>query len=731
MKTPLMKTLVVMGCYAALNAQDMTWENFTSQQEARVLLDDNNYLWIGSSGGLLRFNKVNETTTQFTRFGDLSSHNVQCLYKDFTKNQLWVGTEQGLAVFDGTNWESIGINAAPIRSIRDIKGAGDGDVWITGGQVVGILDPFYAGPTYASYRNGNWLAAQFDEFSTHDNPIGLCLEMTPPIGFYCGTTQGLYYILPDSWLKTDISPKIMDLAYDDQSNSYWVGSDAGLYQICDGKIERKLGDGYSIAKIAFESTDKLWLIQRESTNRLIKYEKGIVSPLSIQGSVHDLLIDADKTLWIGTENGLYKKTGENLKSYSFASGLKSNRIRNIEAGQDGALYFTFVDGNWSYVGRFGSGTWSYSDVMPVTGMPNSLHVDLQNRIWAILNGSAYYNKGSAWMRFTSGNDNISSMSENSDGYLWFGGNNHVLCRVSADFQARQDFGDKISIYPTRSITAILEDETKNVVWMKLDESGGIIRLNLSDSSTAYWDRDHTIIPPSDVKAFRRHADGTIWAAFGTENQGGLYYFRDDEWTRAPIDKWGLAASYISDLEIDDLGRIWFTMYGFNSSGSYGGGLGMYDGVQWRQYKTSNSGLVNNYATGLAIDQNGKIWISTLGGISCLTLAQNAASVAQQPSTTPEAFQLGAAYPNPFNPSTTITFEIPQDGFVSIKIYNLAGRLVCTLMQEQKVAGRHSVQWNATDENGQRVAAGVYLYQTEFTDALGETMVLMRKMSLVK
>lgn len=107
------------------------------------------------------------------------------------------------------------------------------------------------------------------------------------------------------------------------------------------------------------------------------------------------------------------------------------------------------------------------------------------------------------------------------------------------------------------------------------------------------------------------------------------------------------------------------------------------------------------------------------------------AVDEKKETLPEDFVLYQNYPNPFNPSTTITFELPTDGFVTINIYDLTGRLVRTLMNEQQLAGIHSIQWNGTDDAGQKIAAGIYLYQIEFTNATGEAMVLTKKMSLVK
>ncbi|RPH90896.1 MAG: T9SS C-terminal target domain-containing protein, partial [Calditrichaeota bacterium] len=89
------------------------------------------------------------------------------------------------------------------------------------------------------------------------------------------------------------------------------------------------------------------------------------------------------------------------------------------------------------------------------------------------------------------------------------------------------------------------------------------------------------------------------------------------------------------------------------------------------------------------------------------------------------------YPNPFNPSTTIHYELPSDGFATLKIHDLNGRLVRALVSASEIAGEHAVLWDGTDDAGFKAAAGIYLYQLEFTDRFGERQVLVQKMSLVK
>lgn len=83
-------------------------------------------------------------------------------------------------------------------------------------------------------------------------------------------------------------------------------------------------------------------------------------------------------------------------------------------------------------------------------------------------------------------------------------------------------------------------------------------------------------------------------------------------------------------------------------------------------------------------------------------------------------------PNPFNPSTKIAFTAPARGEVSVKIYNLRGELVTTLLNGVVDAGPNSVIWNGVDAKGQSVASGIYIYQVT-----GFDQTVTRKMALVK
>ena len=76
---------------------------------------------------------------------------------------------------------------------------------------------------------------------------------------------------------------------------------------------------------------------------------------------------------------------------------------------------------------------------------------------------------------------------------------------------------------------------------------------------------------------------------------------------------------------------------------------------------------------------------------------------------PVSYTLHQNYPNPFNPVTTLRYDLPEDALVNITIYDMMGRQVKTLINDQQTAGYRSLQWNATNDLGQPVSAGMYLY----------------------
>ncbi|MBN1183137.1 MAG: T9SS type A sorting domain-containing protein [Bacteroidales bacterium] len=84
------------------------------------------------------------------------------------------------------------------------------------------------------------------------------------------------------------------------------------------------------------------------------------------------------------------------------------------------------------------------------------------------------------------------------------------------------------------------------------------------------------------------------------------------------------------------------------------------------------------------------------------------------------------YPNPFNPTTTIAFEISVPGETTVDIYNSKGQKVTRLLNEELPIGKHSVIWDGTDMKGNKVSSGIYFYRISVNDKQKVNKMIMIK-----
>jgi hypothetical protein len=134
--------------------------------------------------------------------------------------------------------------------------------------------------------------------------------------------------------------------------------------------------------------------------------------------------------------------------------------------------------------------------------------------------------------------------------------------------------------------------------------------------------------------------------------------------------------------------------------------------QWTQQyvdNTARQGVIYEYALGVVLEDGSEVlspWTRATSALPGLALYQN--------------------YPNPFNPVTKIGFSIPQKTLVRITIYDAAGRRVRLLADSSYPAGPHSIQWDGRNDQGRRVASGVYFYNLDADRTrLSRKMILLR------
>jgi len=100
---------------------------------------------------------------------------------------------------------------------------------------------------------------------------------------------------------------------------------------------------------------------------------------------------------------------------------------------------------------------------------------------------------------------------------------------------------------------------------------------------------------------------------------------------------------------------------------------------------------------------------------------------------PSEVRLYPNYPNPFNPATTISFELPRTSDIRLSIYDALGREIKRMLDQKLNAGAHQIQWNGTNQNGIDVSGGIYFYRLEMQDAthLARNLTQVKKMVLIR
>jgi len=140
------------------------------------------------------------------------------------------------------------------------------------------------------------------------------------------------------------------------------------------------------------------------------------------------------------------------------------------------------------------------------------------------------------------------------------------------------------------------------------------------------------------------------------------------------------------------------------AGTSGGGvyLSTSNGASWTEV---NNGLKNTYVYALAVSGTNLFAGTLIGGVWRRPLSEMITSVERFSTDLPTDFGLEQNYPNPFNPTTTIRFSLPHREHVTLKVFDVLGREVATLVDGELNPGEHSVVFSAKD-----LPSGVYFYR---------------------
>ncbi len=208
----------------------------------------------------------------------------------------------------------------------------------------------------------------------------------------------------------------------------------------------------------------------------------------------------------------------------------------------------------------------------------------------------------------------------------------------------------------------------------------------------------------------------------------LWRFDGNAWTETPLPTGIGSSPFISPMTVDNDGVIWGVFFaGGSNKGVY---FTANNGTSWKYVGLDKVGVpflsaVEESAISLKKSSGSTTSAvyatSFIDGIYRFTTAFEPTSVEDTKPMIAHSYELYQNYPNPFNPSTTIRFQIPVSGFVSLKIFDVLGREVATLLNEEQKEGTHSVLFDAS-----KLSTGVYIYNLKAGSYIASKKLMLMK-----
>ena len=520
---------------------------------------------------------------------------VLALHQD-RDGYLWIGTEEGLARFDGVRFEVFDRNTTPeIASshIGALAGDGEGGLWI--GTRSGLNH----------YREGRF---------RHFMPEG---ELAPEElrvlhadrsrQLWIGTHRGLSRFR-DGTFKTfgagdSLPSEAVWAIYEDRGGRLWVGTDGGLSRWQDGGFTHfDTGDGlhHNHVEAIFEDrSGRVWIGTQQGLN---SFDDDRLVAHALPGGVSRPWIwtfheDRHGVVWIGTDDGLKRFDERGFSSFERNDILPDPEIQSILEDHEGSLWIGTRHGGLARLRRV-----SVSSFGPPEGLVNPI-------AWAIYQGR----EGHVWIGTNDGltrlgadglatsytrreglpDTDVRSLYEDRDGRLWIGAYSQGLF-IFEDGRFRsltQEHG-----LPSIGVLGI-EEDADGALWLATD-GAGVIRYERSGSFRIYTVDDG--LGSNVVKGLYKDRKGEIW--FGTES--GLSRFEDGAWTTLTRAD-GLPDVRVRTLHEDEEGNLWI--------GMREGGLSLLRDGEITSF-TVDDGLYDFGLHRIEGDDAGRLWMTSNKGL---------------------------------------------------------------------------------------------------------------------
>lgn len=280
-------------------------------------------------------------------------------------------------------------------------------------------------------------------------------------------------------------------------------------------------------------------------------------------------------------------------------------------------------------------------------------------------------------------------------------------------------GQSVETGSDNDATTIKYSPDGNLIWIKhyngpANGYDAAQSLAVDDSGNVYITGNHTTATGLNCMTMKYSPDGdSLWTkTFNGPGSGGdvLISIALDDSSNAFV------TGFVSSAGTSDFITIKYSPDGIEKWAElYNGPANSYDGTYAVAVDHYGNAFVTGYSAGSGTD-----WDYTTIKYSDIPVSVN------EPEYIPAEYALYQNYPNPFNPATKISFSLQQSAYVTLKVYNVLGQEVASLLNNNFTAGTHSVDFNASDLN-----SGVYFYKMEASGIDGKNFTSVKKMMLIK
>lgn len=436
-----------------------------SNEIRHLLAGSDRSLWIATATGAVRVQAL--TFTRFSTVEGLPSDNVWSFYES-SLTGLWCITAEGLAHFEGRRFKPY---PAP-PSIEGLTGAisegDDGSLWV--GTHAGV----------SVFRNGRFARLTVQTTRSDVGPEAVLIDRSGHL--WVGTQNGLITLSElgrRSYSQENGLPShVVTSIFQDKAGSIWVGTDAGLARIGNGQVQRFPAgsslSGATVLCIAEDREGDLW-VGTDLGLVILRQQKFVTYGMheGLSGEfVRAVLEASDGAVWIATDNGLTRKQGTSFSNFTTRDGLVSNITLSLAQYPGGDLLVGTPDGLNTIHGR------SISTLRSADGLADdfirSIYVDRDNSIWVSTRRGLNHVKSGAVTTYTQndglGSDFVGAVLRDTNSVLWVATLHGLSCFENTRFR-NYSTSDGLS---SDVITAIYEDR-QGTLWVGT-QNGGLNRI---------------------------------------------------------------------------------------------------------------------------------------------------------------------------------------------------------------------------------------------------------------